>query len=61
MGKFCTTRRNRMNICLRVLQMSVANGWSFSDFRVVAIDAECVAKRWCKKKGSFSEDRGPIH
>jgi hypothetical protein len=38
-----------------MLQMSIANGLSFSDFSVVTIDAGRVAKRWCRKTlGLFS-------
>jgi len=56
MGKFCTIRGTAINITLAMLQMSVANVLSFSDFRVVTIDAGRVAKRWCRKKGGFSKD-----
>src|SRR6185312_1977438 len=49
-GKFCTIGGIRINIGLAMLQMSIANGLSFSDFCVVTIDAGRVAKRWCRKK-----------
>ena len=46
-------RGRAVSIRLAVLQMSVANGLSFSDFSLVLIEAGCVAKCWCRRIGSF--------
>jgi hypothetical protein len=52
-GKFCIIRGTRIDIGLAILQMSIANGRSFSDFSVVTIGAGRVAKCWCETKVAF--------